>query len=99
MARRGELRTMELEEGTGHRIEAEGVAFLDDDTGGLAPNFDDEGFGHGWISWSLSTWSRSGDSTMAEIAEVALTRSKDPSCGVNVAMNSSALTLRALRTT
>ncbi|HEX9523349.1 MAG TPA: hypothetical protein VF949_10285, partial [Reyranella sp.] len=57
MAGRGELRTIELEEGTGQRIEAEGVAFLDDDTGGLAPNFDDEGFGHGWISWSLSTWS------------------------------------------
>jgi hypothetical protein len=50
MAARGELRAIELEEGTGHRIEAKGVAFLDDDAGGLAPHFDDEGFGHGWIS-------------------------------------------------
>jgi len=97
MAGRGELHAIKLEEGMGHRIEAEGVALLDDDTGGLAPNFDDEGFGHGWISWSLSTWSRSGDSTMAETAEVALTRSKDPSCGANVAMNSSALTLRNIK--
>ena len=50
MAARGELRAVELEEGMSHRIEAEGVAFLDDDAGGLAPDFDDEGFGHGWIS-------------------------------------------------
>jgi hypothetical protein len=99
MAKRGELRTVKLEEGMGHRVEAEGVAFLDDDTDGLAPHFDNEGFGHGWISWSLSTWSRSDDSTMAETAEVALTRSKGPSCGVNVAMNSSALTLRSVRAT
>src|SRR5260370_23924880 len=98
MGGRGELPTIDLEEGTGARIEEEGVAVLDDDTGGLAPNFDDEGFGHGWISWSLATWPRSGDSTRAETAEVAPTRSKDPSCGVNVAMNSSALALRALRT-
>jgi hypothetical protein len=34
---------------------------------------------------------------MAETAEVAPTRSKDPSCGVNVAMNSSALTLRNIK--
>jgi len=54
MAARGELCTVELEEGTGQRMEAEGVAFPDDDTGGLAPDFDDEGFGHGWISWSLT---------------------------------------------
>jgi hypothetical protein len=50
MAARGELRAIELKEGMSHRIEAEGVAFLDDDAGGLAPDFDDEGFGHGWIS-------------------------------------------------
>jgi hypothetical protein len=50
MAARGELRAVELEEGMSHRIEAKGVAFLDDDAGGLAPHFDDEGFGHGWIS-------------------------------------------------
>jgi hypothetical protein len=46
----GELRAVELEEGMSHRIEAEGVAFPDDNAGGLAPHFDDEGFGHGWIS-------------------------------------------------
>ena len=41
MAARGELRAVELEERMGQRIEAEGIAFLDDDTGGLAPDFDD----------------------------------------------------------
>jgi hypothetical protein len=46
-AARGELRAVELEKRTGHCIESKGVAFLDDDTGGLAPYFDDEGFGHG----------------------------------------------------
>jgi hypothetical protein len=50
MATRGELCAIEREERTGYCIEAEGVAFLDDDTRGLAPDFDDEGFGHGWIS-------------------------------------------------
>jgi hypothetical protein len=50
MAARGELRAVELEEGMRQRIEAEGIAFLDDDAGGLAPDFDDERFGHGWIS-------------------------------------------------
>ncbi len=45
MAARGELGTIEREERTGYCIEAEGVAFLDDDTRGLAPDFDDEGFG------------------------------------------------------
>jgi hypothetical protein len=50
MAARGELCAIDLEERTGQRVEAEGVAFLDDDAGGLAPDFDDEGFGHGWIS-------------------------------------------------
>jgi hypothetical protein len=48
MAWRGELRAVELKEGSGHGMEAEGVAFPDDDTGGLAPHFDDERFGHGW---------------------------------------------------
>jgi hypothetical protein len=50
VAARGELRAVELEEGMGQRIEAEGIAFPDDDTGGLAPDFDDERFCHGWIS-------------------------------------------------
>jgi hypothetical protein len=54
VAARGELCAIELEEGPGYCIEAEGIAFLDDDAGGLAPHFDDEGFGHGWISWSLT---------------------------------------------
>jgi hypothetical protein len=47
MAARGELCAIEREEGPGQCMEAEGVAFLDDDTRGLAPDFDDEGFGHG----------------------------------------------------
>jgi hypothetical protein len=50
MAARRELCTIEREERTGYCMEAEGVAFLDDDTRGLAPDFNDEGFGHGWIS-------------------------------------------------
>jgi hypothetical protein len=50
MAACGELHAINLEEGTGHRMKAEGVAVLDDDTGRLAPDFDNEGFGHGWIS-------------------------------------------------
>jgi hypothetical protein len=50
VAARGELCAIELEEGPGYCIEAEGIAFLDDDAGGLAPDFDDERFGHGWIS-------------------------------------------------
>jgi hypothetical protein len=43
----GERHTVELEERRGHRVEAEGVALLQHDTGELAPDFDDEGFGHG----------------------------------------------------
>jgi hypothetical protein len=97
MAARGELHAIDLEEGTGHRMKAEGVAVLDDDTGRLAPDFDNEGFGHGWISWSVSTWSRPGASTMVEFAEVTLTRSKVLSCGINEAVNSSALILRTSR--
>jgi hypothetical protein len=50
VAARGELCTIEREEGPGNCMEAEGIAFLDDDTRGLAPHFDDKGFGHGWIS-------------------------------------------------
>jgi hypothetical protein len=47
MTWRGELRAVELKEGSGYGMETEGVAFPDDDAGGLAPHFDDEGFGHG----------------------------------------------------
>jgi hypothetical protein len=50
MAACGELHAIDLEERTSHRMKAEGVAVLDDDTGGLAPDFDNERFGHGWIS-------------------------------------------------
>jgi hypothetical protein len=45
------LRAVELEERMGDRMEAEGVAFLDDDAGGPAPHFDDEWFEH--VSSSL----------------------------------------------
>ena len=47
MARRGELHAVQLEERAGDRVEAEGIAFLEDDARGLAPDLDDEGFGHG----------------------------------------------------
>jgi len=40
----GELRTVEFEERRGHGVEAEGIAFLQNDAGKLAPDFDDEGF-------------------------------------------------------
>jgi hypothetical protein len=50
VAARRELCAIEREERMGDCMEAEGVALLDDDTRGLAPDFDDEGFGHGWIS-------------------------------------------------
>jgi hypothetical protein len=50
VAARRELCAIEREERMGDCMEAVGVALLDDDTRGLAPDFDDEGFGHGWIS-------------------------------------------------
>jgi hypothetical protein len=44
-ARLGELGAIELEERRGNGVEAEGIAFLQNDAGKLAPDFDDEGFG------------------------------------------------------
>jgi hypothetical protein len=41
----GELRAIELEERRGNGMEAEGIAFLQNNAGKLAPDFDDEGFG------------------------------------------------------
>jgi hypothetical protein len=52
MARLGELRAVEREEGLGHRMKAKGIAFFGHHADGLAPDFDDVGFGHGWISRS-----------------------------------------------
>jgi hypothetical protein len=43
-ARLGELRAVEFEERRSNGVEAEGIAFLEDDAGKLAPDFDDEGF-------------------------------------------------------
>jgi hypothetical protein len=40
----GKRSTIELEERRGNGVEAEGIAFLQDDAGNLAPDFDDEGF-------------------------------------------------------
>jgi hypothetical protein len=40
----GERRAVELEERRGNGMEAERVAVLQDDTGKLAPDFNDEGF-------------------------------------------------------
>src|SRR5688572_24764228 len=47
MAQGVELRTVQLGEGTGKGMEAEGAAFLEDDARRLAPDFDDQRFGHG----------------------------------------------------
>jgi hypothetical protein len=41
----GELRAVELEERRGNGVEAEGIAFLQNDAGKLSPDLDDEGFG------------------------------------------------------
>jgi hypothetical protein len=48
----GERRAVQLAEGRGDGMEAEGIAFLQHDSGKLAPHFNDEriddgGFGHG----------------------------------------------------
>ncbi|HZB54057.1 MAG TPA: hypothetical protein VE527_10535 [Reyranella sp.] len=40
----GELRAVELEEWRGNGVEAEGIALFQDDTGKLAPDFDDKRF-------------------------------------------------------
>jgi hypothetical protein len=40
----GERRAIELEERRGNGVEAEGIAFLQDNASKLAPDFDDEGF-------------------------------------------------------
>jgi hypothetical protein len=87
MTERGELRAIEDEERRRDRVETERVAFSQHHAGGLAPDFDDERFGHGGISLVRLTWSRSNESTRVEIVEAAPTRSKDLSCGINVAMN------------
>jgi hypothetical protein len=41
----GERGTVELEERRGNGVKPEGIAFLQNDAGKLAPDFDDEGFG------------------------------------------------------
>jgi hypothetical protein len=83
----GERGTVELEERRGNGVKPEGIAFLQNDAGKLAPDFDDEGFGHGWISLVRLTWSRSDESTRVEVVEAAPVRSKDLSCGINMARN------------
>jgi len=40
----GELRAVELEERRGNGVEAKGIALFQDDTGKLAPDFDDKRF-------------------------------------------------------
>jgi hypothetical protein len=52
VTRLGELDAVEGEERLRHRMEAERIAFLHHQADGLAPYFDDVGFGHGWISRS-----------------------------------------------
>jgi len=42
----GEFDAVEFEERRCDGMEAEGIAFLQDNAGKLAPNFDDEGLGH-----------------------------------------------------
>ena len=46
MAGRGEVRAVQREEWACDGLKAESVAVLEDDTRELAPDFDDEGFGH-----------------------------------------------------
>jgi hypothetical protein len=70
-----ELGAVEREEGLRHRVETKGVAFLHHHADGLAPYFDDVGFGHGWISRVRLKWCRSGASTSASIVEACLSRS------------------------
>ena len=82
----GELRAIELEERRGNGVEAEGIAFLQNDAGKLAPDFDDEGFGqvmldsvldHGAdLPVSSPTWSRSDERAMVEVAESVESTSK-----------------------
>jgi hypothetical protein len=45
--RLGERGAIELEERRGNGMEPEGITLLEDDTGKLAPDFDDEWFGDG----------------------------------------------------
>jgi hypothetical protein len=47
MARLGELRPVEGEERLRHGVKAESIAFFRHHADGLAPDFDDVGFGHG----------------------------------------------------
>jgi hypothetical protein len=47
MAWRGKVSAIQREEWACDGLKAEGVAVLEDDTRELAPDFDDEGFGHG----------------------------------------------------
>jgi hypothetical protein len=86
MTARRELRAVEREVRRGDRMETESVAFLQHHTDGLAPDFDDEGFGHGWISRLALTWPRSPGSTMVGIAEPALAESKSFPWGINMAI-------------
>jgi hypothetical protein len=85
MTERGELSAVEDKERRRHGMETEGIAFPQHHTGGLAPDFDDEGFGHGEISLVRLTWSRSDGSTRVEVVEAFPIRSKDLLCGFNVA--------------
>jgi hypothetical protein len=72
----------------GDRMEAEGVAFLDDDAGGLAPHFDDEWFEH--VSSSLGysgRWCRSGVATTARVVVSLSQESRYRAYGINMAEN------------
>ena len=42
-----QLHAVQFEERAGDSMEAEGIAFLEDDACRLAPDLDNEGFGHG----------------------------------------------------
>jgi hypothetical protein len=45
-SRLGEFHAIKLEKRRGDGVKAEGIAFLQDDTGKRAPDLDDERFGH-----------------------------------------------------
>jgi hypothetical protein len=81
-------------------MEAESVAFLQDDARRLTPDFDDEGFGHGTVSLEAEvsvanpTWCRRHVMAMAEAVEPAASDRRTLACGINMAMRFSTLAIR-----
>ena len=72
-------------------MEAESVAFLQDDARRLTPDFDDEGFGHGTVSLGAEvsvatpTWCRQRAMTMVDAVEPAASDRRPLAYGINMA--------------